>query len=94
MYGVLKALGARSGTLFGGVVVQAVVVTAIASVLAAVLMVVLDVLIPPGSIPLQITAVRIVLSAVLLLVAAIAGCLFSLRRVLRVDPASAIGTTV
>lgn len=94
MYGVLKALGARSGTLFGGVVIQAVVVTAIASVLAAVLMVVLDALIPPGSIPLQITPARIVLSAVLLLVAAVAGCLFSLRRVLRVDPASAIGTTV
>lgn len=94
MYGVLKALGARSGTLFGGVVVQAIVVTAIASVLAAVLIVVLDALIPPGGIPLQITPVRIVLSAVLLLVAAVAGCLFSLRRVLRVDPASAIGTTV
>ncbi len=94
MYGVLKALGARSGALFGGVVLQAVVVTAIASVLAAVLMVVLDAVIPPGSIPLQITPVRIVSSAGLLLAAAIAGCLFSLRRVLRVDPASAIGTTV
>ena len=48
--------------------------------------------IPPGSIPLDITPGRIVTSAVLLLVAAVVGCAFSLRRVLRVDPASAIGT--
>ena len=32
-------------------------------------------------------------SAVLLLVAALIGCSFSLRRVLRVDPASAIGSS-
>ena len=52
----------------------------------------LDALIPPGSIPLDISARRILTSAVLLLVAAVIGCAFSLRRVLRVDPASAIGT--
>ena len=35
LYGVLKALGARSSTLFAGVVAQvAVVVTAVASVVA------------------------------------------------------------
>jgi putative ABC transport system permease protein len=48
--------------------------------------------IPPGSIPLQVTASRIASSIALLLVAAVIGCSFSLRRVLRVDPASAIGT--
>ena len=36
---------------------------------------------------------RILLSVLLLLVAAVLGCSFSLRRVLRIDPASAIGTT-
>jgi putative ABC transport system permease protein len=92
MYGVLKALGARSGTLFIGVVVQSLVVTFIASVIAAVLLVVLDIAIPPGSIPLYVTPARILLSSLLLTVAAVAGCLFSLRRVLKVDPASAIGT--
>ena len=49
-------------------------------------------MIPPASIPLDISLRRIVTSAVLLLVAAVVGCAFSLRRVLRVDPASAIGT--
>ena len=40
-----------------------------------------------------VTPARIILSVVLLLVAAVLGCSFSLRRVLRIDPASAIGTT-
>jgi putative ABC transport system permease protein len=92
LYGVLKAVGARSATLFAGLVVQAVVVTAVAVTVATGLAVLLDAVIPPGSIPLDVTLRRIVTSAVLLLVAAVVGCAFSLRRVLRVDPASAIGT--
>lgn len=91
LYGVFKALGARSRTIFGGVVVQAAVVTAIACLIAAALLVGLDLAIPPGSIPLDVTPVRIISSTVLLLIAAVAGCAFSLRRILRVDPASAIG---
>lgn len=93
LYGVLKALGAKSSTIFAGLVAQAVVITAIASLIAGTLVVVLQLLLPPGSIPLLITPGRIILSTVLLLVAAVLGCSFSLRRVLRVDPASAIGTT-
>lgn len=92
LYGVLKAIGARSRTLFAGLVAQAVVVTAIATVIAGGFALLLDAVIPPGSIPVDITPRRIVTSALLLLVAAIVGCAFSLRRVLRVDPASAIGT--
>jgi putative ABC transport system permease protein len=93
LYGVLKALGAKSSTIFAGLVAQAVVVTAIAALVAGALVFVLDLAIPPGSIPLLVTPGRIVLSVVLLLVAAVLGCSFSLRRVLRIDPASAIGTT-
>ena len=93
LYGVLKAIGARSGTIFAGLVAQATVVTLVASTVAGVLVVVLDLVIPPGSIPLYVSAGRIVLSIVLLLVAAVAGSAFSLRRVLRVDPASALGSS-
>ena len=93
LYGVLKALGAKSSTIFAGLVAQAVVVTTIAATVAGALVVLLDVLLPPGSLPLLITPARILLSFGLLLVAAILGCSFSLRRVLRIDPASAIGTT-
>lgn len=92
LYGVLKALGAPSGTLFAGLVSQAVVVTAVASVVAGAVAFLIDGLISPGSIPLEISGNRVLSSTVLLLVAAVVGCAFSLRRVLRVDPASAIGS--
>ncbi|MGA9276965.1 ABC transporter permease [Ilumatobacter sp.] len=93
LYGVLKALGAKSMTIFGGLMVQAVVVTLIASAIAAALVVLLDLVIPPGSIPIAVSAGSILSSTALLLLAAAVGCSFSLRRVLKVDPASAIGTT-
>jgi putative ABC transport system permease protein len=93
LYGVLKAIGARSSTIFAGLVTQAVAVTAIAAVIAAVAVVVLDLVIPPGSIPLSISPTRITISALALLAAAVAGCGFSLRRILRIDPASALGSS-
>ncbi|MEZ5233339.1 MAG: ABC transporter permease [Acidimicrobiales bacterium] len=92
LYGVLKAVGARSGTLFGGLVLQALVLSAVACVVAGAAALALDAAIPPGSIPLRITGARLGQSSAFLLVAAIIGCAFSLRRLLRVDPASAIGS--
>ena len=93
LYGVLKAIGARSGTIFGGLVTQAVVVTFIAALIAGVTVIVLDLLIPPGSIPIYVSASRIFTSVVLLLIASVLGCAFSLRRVLGIDPASALGSS-
>ncbi len=93
LYGVLKAIGARSRTIFGGLVAQAVVVTVIAAAIAGVAVIVLDLVIPPGSIPLFISAGRIASSLILLLIAAVIGCAFSLRRVLQIDPASALGSS-
>jgi len=92
LYGVFKALGATSRTLFAGVVLQGVVVTLIASLFGAAVAILLDVLIPPGSIPYVLLPSRVISSVLFLLVAAVLGCAFSLRRVLRIDPASAIGT--
>ena len=91
MYGVLKAIGATSRTLFAGVLLQALVVSAIAWAVGAALALVLDAVIPAGSLPFTITPTRLALSAVLLVVAAAVGSAFSLRRVLRIDPAEAIG---
>jgi hypothetical protein len=76
----------------GGVVTQAVVVTLIACTIGAALAVALDVAIPAGGIPFSISVRRILSSVIYLLVAAVIGCAFSLRRVLRIDPASAIGS--
>lgn len=92
LYGILKAVGASGGTLFVGVVAQAVVVTAVASAIGVAGALAADEFIPAGSIPFDATPSRLVSSAVLMLVAAVIGCAFSLRRVLRIDPASAIGT--
>jgi len=92
LYGVLKAVGASSRSLFAGVVVQAVVVTLIASVIAGTLAVVASASGATGSLPFTLLPARLVTSIGLLLVAAVVGCAFSLRRVLRVDPASAIGS--
>jgi len=91
LYGVLKALGATSRTLFGGVVLQGVVVTAIATAVGTVIAVAIDLVIPPGTIPYTLLPSRVLTSALFLLLAALFGCVFSLRRVLRIDPASAIG---
>lgn len=93
LYGILKALGASSGSLFLGVVTQAVTVTVAAALVGVAGSMVLDVVIPAGSIPFMVTPGRIVASVILMLVAAVVGSAFSLRRVLKVDPASAIGAS-
>lgn len=93
LYGVLKAIGASSRTLFLGVAVQAAVLALVATALGVAASVTLAAVIPPGSIPFQVTWSRLVTSGVLMLVAAVIGCVFSLRRVLRIDPAAAIGGT-
>jgi putative ABC transport system permease protein len=91
LYGVLKALGAGSGMLFSGVLLQAVIVTLIACLIGAAAALALDAAIPVGSIPFTAGSGRLVGSTVILLIAAAIGCAFSLRRVLKVDPAQAIG---
>ena len=93
LYGVLKAIGSSSRTLFAGVVLQAVVVALVASLIGIAAALALDVLIPAGTIPFVATPARLASSAVILVVAAVVGCAFSLRRVLRIDPAAAIGGT-
>jgi putative ABC transport system permease protein len=92
LYGVLKAIGARSRTLFAGVLLQAVIVTLVASAIGVAASLALDAAIPAGGIPFVATPERLLASVGYLLLAAVVGCAFSLRRVLRVDPASAIGS--
>lgn len=91
LYGVLKAIGASDRRLLAGIVVQAAFVTVVAYV-AGVLLALLAVAGLPGGVPLQLTTGRFVSTFVGLLVASVLGSAISLRRVTRVDPASAIGT--
>jgi putative ABC transport system permease protein len=92
-YGMLKAIGARSRTLFGGVVLQAVVVAVIAAAIGTGCALVFDRVLPPGTLPYELLTSRVITSSAALVLAAVVGSAFSLRRVLRVDPASAIGRT-
>lgn len=93
LYGVLKAIGASSSRLLAGLLVQAIVVTAVASLIGTLVAVVFDLAVPAGAIPFRLGPGRILMSIGFLLGAAVIGCAFSLRRVLRVDPASALGRT-
>jgi putative ABC transport system permease protein len=91
LYGVLKAIGASSSRLFAGVVVQAVVVAVVAFVVGSTLAL-LGELALPAEVPLQLTPGRFVFTFIALVVAAVLGSAISLRRVTRIDPASAIGS--
>jgi putative ABC transport system permease protein len=91
LYGVLKAIGASSRRLFAGVTLQAVVVTIVGYVAGAAAAFLISLAVA-NAIPLQLTTGRFVFTFVALLVAAVLGSLISLRRVVRIDPASAIGS--
>ncbi len=90
LYGVLKAIGASSGQIFAGLVLQALVVTAGAVVLGGLLTLGVAQIVPPG-IPLLLEPARAGFVAAGMLVTAVAGGSVTLRRVIRIDPASAIG---
>jgi len=91
LYGVLKAIGASTGRLFAGVVLQAVIVATISFLIGALLALGAAAALPPG-VPLQLTPGRFLFTFAGLLLAAVLGSAISLRRVTRVDPAAAIGT--
>jgi putative ABC transport system permease protein len=93
LYGMLKALGARTRSLFSGLVIQAVVVTLVGALVATALALALAAAIPAGSIPFTLSTARILTSLGFLLLASVIGCAFSLRRIVHIDPAAAIGSS-
>jgi len=90
LYAVLKAIGASTGGLLGGLVVQAVVVAAGAAVGAALLTFGLLAVLP-DAIPVELRAGRVAVALTGLLLMSALGSVFSLRRLVKVDPAEAIG---
>jgi len=91
LYGVLKAIGASTGQLFVGVVVQAVVCAFVAFVVGAAIAFGVAALVP-ASLPLLLQSSRVATTLAGIVVAAAVGAVFSLRRVVHIDPASAIGS--
>jgi putative ABC transport system permease protein len=93
LYGVLKAIGASSRQLVAGVGLQAVIVSAFAFGAGGAITVLLSLAKPP-SVPLALTASRAGFVAVGVLVMAVFGGAISLRRIIKIDPASVLGAGV
>lgn len=91
LYAVLKALGAPTRRLVAIVATQAALCAAAAAVGGALLALALAATSPPST-PISLPPGRLTTLLVALEVAAVAGAVTALRRIHRVDPATAIGT--
>lgn len=90
LYGVMKAVGTPSSRLAYGLVAQAGAVAVVAFATGGLLSFGL-VQVLPDEVPAQLEPSRAAWVAVGVVLTALVGSLVSLRRVLRVDPASAVG---
>ena len=90
LFGVLKAIGAGSRRLAAGLAFQALLIAGGAFALGGVLTLVLAQVIPP-EVPLQLLPKRAVFIAIGIVVTALIGSAISFRRIVRIDPASAVG---
>lgn len=89
-YAMFKALGASSPRLVAGVVVQSAAVAAGAFALGGLLTAGLSLVIPPA-VPAQFEPSRVIFTLIAVLAASLIGSLISLRRIFRIDPATALG---
>lgn len=90
LYGVLKAMGTSSTQIYLGLIVQALVVTTGALILGGAIAYGLSLVVPPD-IPLRFEPSRTVFVVIGMIVTAVIGGSITLRRVIRIDPAAAIG---
>lgn len=90
LLGVLKAIGASSRTLAAGLTVQAVLI-ATGSIAVGGLVTLALASVIPEAVPLELSTGRFVFTAVGLVVTALVGSAISFRRIIRIDPASAVG---
>jgi putative ABC transport system permease protein len=90
LLGVLKAIGASTRTLAAGLTLQAVLIAGGALVLGSLFALGLAQVIP-DAVPLVLEPGRFVFTAVGLVVTALIGSAISFRRLIRIDPASAVG---
>ncbi len=90
LFAALKALGASTLRLGRGVIAQAAIASALGVVFGALLARLFGLAIP-AQVPTLFRTETLVTIAVFTLVAGVVGALFSLRRIARIDPATAIG---
>jgi putative ABC transport system permease protein len=90
LIGVFKAMGASTWQVALGLILQAVLVSAVAFLVGWGLVSLLALAIPPD-VPATFQPSRAVSTLVVVVVVALLGSALSLRRVAKIDPASAIG---
>lgn len=90
LFAALKALGASTGRLGSGVIVQAVGASIAGVVIGAVVSRLFG-LIVPDQVPVLFRPESLLTVAIFTVVAGVVGAVFSLRRIAKIDPATAIG---
>lgn len=90
LFAALKALGASTSRLGSGVVFQALGATTAAVLIGAALARAMG-LVLPDAIPFLFRPETLMVSGLLTITAGVIGALFSLRRISRIDPATALG---
>jgi putative ABC transport system permease protein len=90
LLGMLKAIGASTRTLATGLTIQAMLIAGGALVVGCLLTLGLAAVIP-DTVPLRLGAGRFASTAAGLVLTAVAGSAISFRRIIRIDPASAVG---
>jgi hemin transport system permease protein len=92
LYGVLKALGVTSRSLFATLASQAAILALAATIAGTILGVAFGSIATSGPSSFVLTPSRALVSGALVIGASLLGAAVTLRRVLRIDPASAIGS--
>lgn len=90
LYAMLKAIGAQTRDLVTGLAVQAVVIAVAAVVLGITISLALLQFVPPD-LPLTVEPTRLVFLGIATVAVAVVGALGTLRRIIDIDPADAIG---
>lgn len=90
LYAVLKAIGGRTADLLAGLAAQAVGIAVISLLIGGLLALALTSVLP-ADLPIRVLPSRLAILAAGTVVTALAGALVTLRRLLRIDPATAIG---
>ncbi len=90
LFAALKALGASTRRLGSGVILQALVASVLGVIIGSVVARLFDLIIPP-EVPTLYRTETLITIAVFTVVAGVVGALFSLRRIAKIDPATAIG---
>jgi putative ABC transport system permease protein len=92
LYGVLKAVGAKTSRLLAGLITQAIVIGTFAFIVGGLVTVGLAAILP-AKIPLILQSSRAVSTYFGVVIAAVLGGCISLRRIVRADPMTAIGAS-